>query len=195
MSTPPNGRAKAPPEPTASGRAKAPAEPSHESHSSDSCRAAIQWPGGKRWLLPVILPLIPPHTCYVEPFGGGLSVLLAKPRSPVEVANDTDGDLVNFYRVARFHLEPLLAELRWLPNSREEFHALRHQPGLTDIQRAGAGSTDRKPALVASTGRASEPPSWAVGRHWPAARAASMLYAPSAPAWTGSASSNSTGAS
>lgn len=32
----------------------------------------IPWPGGKRRLLPHLLPLIGgrPHTCYVEPFAG-----------------------------------------------------------------------------------------------------------------------------
>lgn len=83
-----------------------------------------------------LLPLIPEHTCYVEPFAGGLAVLLAKPRSPVEVLNDMHGDLITFYRCVRFHTEPLLAELEWVLNSRKEFLDARDQPGLTDIQRA-----------------------------------------------------------
>jgi DNA adenine methylase len=87
-------------------------------------------------MLADILPLIPPHECYVEPFAGGLAVLLAKERSKLEVLNDINGDLVNFYRCVRFHSDVLLTELEFVLNSREEFHDFRKQPGLTDLQRA-----------------------------------------------------------
>lgn len=50
--------------------------------------------------------------------------------------NDINGDLVNFYRCVRFHVDVLITELEFVLNSRQEFHDLRHQPGLTDIQRA-----------------------------------------------------------
>ncbi|MDB6155640.1 MAG: methyltransferase [Chthoniobacteraceae bacterium] len=72
----------------------------------------------------------------MEPFAGGLAVLLAKERSKLEVLNDINGDLVNFYRCVRFHHDVLLTELEFILNSRQEFHELRHQPGLTDLQRA-----------------------------------------------------------
>lgn len=74
--------------------------------------------------------------CYVEPFAGGLAVLLAKPRSQIEVLNDLNGELVNFYRCVRFHSDVLLTELEFVLSSRKEFDDFRHQPGLTDIQRA-----------------------------------------------------------
>ncbi|MES2572137.1 MAG: DNA adenine methylase, partial [Verrucomicrobiota bacterium] len=79
---------------------------------------------------------MPPHRCYVEPFAGGLAVLLAKERSSIEVLNDINGDLVNFYRCVRFHSDVLLTELEFVLNSRQEFTDFRHQPGLTDLQRA-----------------------------------------------------------
>ncbi len=96
----------------------------------------MSWPGGKTRLLKHLLPLIPEHTCYCEPFAGGLAVLLAKPRSSLEVINDANRDLITFYRCVRFHQDPLLTELEFVLNSREEFTDFRHQPGLTDIQRA-----------------------------------------------------------
>jgi DNA adenine methylase len=99
-------------------------------------KPAVSWPGGKSRLLKHILPLIPEHTCYAEPFSGGLAVLLAKPRSEVEVINDLNGDLITFYRCVRFHADVLLTELEFVLHSREEFHDFRAQPGLTDIQRA-----------------------------------------------------------
>ena len=94
------------------------------------------WPGGKSRLLKHLLPLIPPHRTYVEPFAGGLAVLLAKERSSLEVLNDLNGDLVNFYRCVRYHHDVLLTELEFILNSREEFKDFRTQPGLTDLQKA-----------------------------------------------------------
>lgn len=48
-----------------------------------------------------LLPLLCECQTYVEPFGGGASLLFAKPPSPVEVYNDLDEGLVRFYRVLR----------------------------------------------------------------------------------------------
>jgi DNA adenine methylase len=99
-------------------------------------KPALSWPGGKSKLLGHILPLIPEHTCYVDPFAGGLAVFLAKPRSNIEVLNDLNGDLVTFYRCVRFHSDVLITELEFVLNSRKEFFDFADQPGLTDIQRA-----------------------------------------------------------
>lgn len=54
----------------------------------------------------------------------------------MEVLNDINGDLINFYRCVRFHADVLLTELEFVLNSRQEFRDFRTQPGLTDIQRA-----------------------------------------------------------
>lgn len=57
----------------------------------------IRWVGGKSRLRKHIIPLIPPHTCYVELFAGGAWVLFGKQPSPVEVLNDIDQELINFF--------------------------------------------------------------------------------------------------
>lgn len=80
----------------------------------------------------------------MEPFCGGMAVLLAKPRSQNEIVNDTHTDLVTFYRCVRFHRDELLTELEFVLNSRQEFHDFRAQPGLTDIQRAARWYTRNK---------------------------------------------------
>lgn len=64
-------------------------------------RSPICWFGGKGLMVSKLLPLIPPHHIYVEVFGGGASLLFAKEPSPVEVYNDIDSGLVNFFRVLR----------------------------------------------------------------------------------------------
>jgi DNA adenine methylase len=99
-------------------------------------RPVISWPGGKTRMLKHLLPLIPEHLLYAEPFGGGLAMFLAKPPSDVEIVNDINGELVSFYRCAKYHLEALLDELDLVMNSRQEFEDYLAQPGLTEIQRA-----------------------------------------------------------
>jgi len=58
--------------------------------------------GGKHYLANRIVELMPPHVHYVEPYAGGLAVLLAKdPEGVSEVVNDLDGELINFWDVLR----------------------------------------------------------------------------------------------
>ena len=99
-------------------------------------RPILRWPGGKSRMLKKLLPLIPKHTCYCEPFAGGLAVLLAKERSQVEVVNDLNGDLVHLYRNIQYHLPALLQEIEWILNSRQNLQDFIAQPGLTEIQQA-----------------------------------------------------------
>lgn len=75
----------------------------------------LKWHGGKGLMAAKIVALFPPHTHYVEPFAGGLSVLLARdPEGVSEVVNDLNADLTNFWAVLRdperFELFRRLAE-------------------------------------------------------------------------------------
>ena len=99
-------------------------------------KPVFSWPGGKSWAAKYVLPLIPEHTCYVEPFAGGLAILLAKPPCGLEVVNDINSDLINFFRCVQSHRDELIKELQWVLNSREVFTEFKQQRGLTDIQRA-----------------------------------------------------------
>lgn len=47
----------------------------------------------------LLLSRIPEHTAYVEPFSSRQALLYAKPPSQVEIYNDSDSELVNFFRV------------------------------------------------------------------------------------------------
>ncbi len=96
----------------------------------------LKYPGGKRRLARRIIDLMPPHTCYVEPFGGMAAVLLAKQESKVEVWNDIDQGLANAMRIVKYHPDELARELQFmLAHRAERKHWLAH-PGETDIQRA-----------------------------------------------------------
>ena len=96
----------------------------------------LRWQGGKTRMLKHILPLIPKHVCYCEPFFGGGAVLFAKERASTEVINDLNGNLVALYRNLQFHLPALINELDWLFSSRQNLHDFVAQPGLTELQRA-----------------------------------------------------------
>lgn len=86
-------------------------------------RPVLRYHGGKWRLAPWIISHFPAHRVYVEPFGGGASVLMRKPRSYAEVYNDAWGIVVNVFRVLR---DPTLAAelerlLRLTPFARDEF--------------------------------------------------------------------------
>lgn len=86
-------------------------------------RPIVRYHGGKWKLAPWIIANLPMHRTYVEPFGGGGSVLLRKPRSYAEVYNDLDGEIVNVFRCMRDHGAELHEAIRLTPFSRAEFVA------------------------------------------------------------------------
>lgn len=111
-------------------------EADHPSPQLPRAKPVIAWPGGKTRMLKYILPLIPEHVTYCEPFFGGGAVFFARNPSHNEVINDVNGDLVAFMRNAKKHLDPLLDEMDLVMNSRQEFEDYLAQPGLTEIERA-----------------------------------------------------------
>jgi DNA adenine methylase len=98
----------------------------------------FKWVGGKSRLRKQIVSLIPEHTCYVELFAGAAWVLFAKPPSNVEVLNDIDEELVNFFRVVKYRPEELIASFEWELVSRAEFERLANldTSTLSELERA-----------------------------------------------------------
>ncbi len=98
--------------------------------------APFPWWGGKRWLAPKIVELMPPHDTYVEVFGGSGAVLFYKTPAELEVYNDINGSLVNFMRVLRERPEDLQQALTLTPYARDELEACRSDDGADDLERA-----------------------------------------------------------
>lgn len=98
-------------------------------------RPLIRYHGGKWVLAEWIIEHLPPHHTYVEPFGGGASVLLRKPRVHSEVYNDLDDDVVNLFRVVRDSGLELRRAIELTPFSRTEFDAA-YQATEDSIERA-----------------------------------------------------------
>lgn len=103
-------------------------------------RPPISYYGGKQLLLKRLLPLIPTHLKYVESFVGGGAVYWTKPPSDIEVINDMDGFVANFYKVFKHHFEDLKRLVESEPYSRakhDDAIIMRLYPHLfSDIERA-----------------------------------------------------------
>lgn len=100
-------------------------------------RALLRYFGGKWAIAPWVIAHLPPCRIYVEPFGGAASVLLRKPRSPIEVYNDLDEEIVGIFEVMqdpRLCLE-LMRRLRRTPYSRVQFERA-FQPSRDPVVRA-----------------------------------------------------------
>jgi len=98
----------------------------------------LSYIGGKSRLAKRIIEIFPKHTTYVEAFAGGAQVFFRKEPSKVEVLNDLDGEIVNFFRVCQLHHEELLRHFRFCLVSRKWFELFKDTKAdaLTDIQRA-----------------------------------------------------------
>ncbi|RWM19642.1 MAG: DNA adenine methylase [Mesorhizobium sp.] len=100
-------------------------------------RPVLRWHGGKWKLAPWIIGFFPAHRIYVEPFGGGGSVLMRKPRSYGEVYNDLDDEVVTLFRVLRDRASAAELErvLQLTPFARVEFKDA-YQPSEDPIERS-----------------------------------------------------------
>ncbi len=123
----------------------------------------VRWIGGKGTNYSWILSHFPEHKVYVEPFGGGASVLLNKPPVSVEVYNDLHEDLVHLFDTLRDRAKAmkLHAALLLTPYHESEFHrAWETSRPTEDVERArwtmirlrmafgGCGSRDAKPGFA-----------------------------------------------
>lgn len=105
-------------------------------------RTPITYYGGKQTLAARIVELIPSHNLYCEPFFGGGAVFFTKPKSEVEVINDINGEVINFFKVVKKRQVELEKEIKATLHSRELFKKARvvyENPELFDeVKRAWA---------------------------------------------------------
>lgn len=101
-------------------------------------RGPFPYIGGKRAVAKQIVALLPKHITYAEPFAGGAQVFFAKEPSRVEILNDLNGEIVNFYRVVQRHYEELVRTMRFTIVSRRCFDLFKaaQVEALTDIEHA-----------------------------------------------------------
>jgi DNA adenine methylase len=91
-------------------------------------RPPVKWYGGKRYLASRIIEKFPPHRVYLEPFGGGASVLLNKPPVDVETYNDLDQRITRLFQVLRDQGERFVQSVSLIPYSQVEFDRAANYP-------------------------------------------------------------------
>ena len=133
----------------------------------------LKWHGGKSYLAKRIVSLFPPHLHFVEPYAGGLSVLLARDpdrdwfiddawrlkhgdkvpaglRGCSEVVNDISGELTNFWRVLQCPVmsESLQRRLECTPFSEPEYETATGIAAHNRIEAARAFFTRCRQSLA-----------------------------------------------
>src|SRR6185295_8331911 len=105
-------------------------------------RTPITYYGGKQMMAQHILPLIPKHKIYTEAFFGGGAIFFAKEPSEVEIINDLNGEVVNFYKVITtdfWRLNELIQSTLHSRSQYEDAMVIYNYPKLFDpIKRAWA---------------------------------------------------------
>ena len=105
-------------------------------------KTPIVYYGGKQGMLKHIRPLIPGHTLYCEPFAGGAAVFFDKQPVKVNVINDLNGELINFYKTVVSDYDALRKEIQKTLHCRNQHqHAwyIYNNPDYFDnVQRAWA---------------------------------------------------------
>lgn len=74
----------------------------------------ILWIGGKCCLVDLLLFCFFVYKCYVEVFVGGVVLYFMWLLVDVEVINDINGELVNFYCVVQWYLEEFVWQFKWV---------------------------------------------------------------------------------
>ena len=85
----------------------------------ENLKTPISYYGGKQMMVKHILPLIPEHKIYIEPFFGGGAVFWAKTPSKTEIINDVNMNIVNFYEVLKHDYFGLRKHVEATLHSRE----------------------------------------------------------------------------
>src|SRR5438874_8356962 len=71
---------------------------------------------------------LPPHNAWVELFCGSAAMTLAKKPAPLEVINDINSEIVNFYEQLRDRGDELLRRIELTPYARAELERARNKP-------------------------------------------------------------------
>lgn len=115
---------------------------SNTTPSKRRMESPITYWGGKKLMARHILPLIPDHTTYVECFFGGGAIYFAKPQSKVEVINDMNHFVVNFFTQIKTNFAELQQRIQATAFSRSLYKdalVMYNSPHLfDDVEKAWA---------------------------------------------------------
>lgn len=86
-----------------------------------SIKRPFRYAGSKWKTNETVLKYIPSHICSIEPFVGSAAFTLSKTPSPVEIINDRNALLINFWKVVKYQGEELARRISLTPWSRTLF--------------------------------------------------------------------------
>jgi DNA adenine methylase len=109
----------------ASAPRREPRLPAAEQSSHTGLEPLFRWPGGKRWLVPTLMGLIPDRFgTYYEPFFGAGALFFAL-RPPAAVLSDQNAELMACYRAVREEHADVASHLRAFPRSKDGYYEIR----------------------------------------------------------------------
>ena len=106
--------------------------------------AVIRYHGGKHRLAKRIISFFPKHMTYIEPFCGSGAVFFEKNKSPVEVINDNNFMVYNFFKQWRDNPKKLINSLEKTVYSKKDFeeslkiYRLGKNSSVNDLEKARA---------------------------------------------------------
>lgn len=136
-------------------------------------KTPITYYGGKQKIAKWVISHFPKHESYIEPFAGGLAVFFAKlRRAKIEVINDLNSEVYNFYLQYRENPSELIRALEATPYSLEDYeHCKKVYKGTNranDLERARAFFICANSAFGGVLGRGwSRGPVCSGGSHFP----------------------------
>ena len=99
-----------------------------------NCPTVIPYFGGKVEISKQLVPLMPPHVRYFEPFAGGLSTFFRKRKADVNILNDLDRDIINLYLCLSLSFDEFIDKTFWLPKSRSLFNKVKEELRNTNFE-------------------------------------------------------------
>lgn len=88
-------------------------------------KTVLNYPCSKQMIKDWVLSYIPKHVVYVEPYFGSGSIFFDKDKAKIEVINDIDQDVYNYFKVIRDNPNEIIEQIMFTPFSIEEYHNSR----------------------------------------------------------------------
>jgi DNA adenine methylase len=109
----------------------------HKKSKRKKVNAPFGYFGSKNKIALELCKDLPPHNCWVEAFCGSAALTLRKAQAPIEVINDIDSDIINFFEQLRNNFDALYRAIELTPYAEEELTIARiSDKNINNLERA-----------------------------------------------------------